>query len=210
MNSDIDKEKAVVFLTNYDKKDLGINLSKYILYKKGDFILEKNLIDIGIENASDVIIVGEKLPNLSERDIDARTALAGMLIRSLNPTVRLYIEVLLDEDAEIFKKRVGAREVLIHGQIVGKIMFSSLFNPGATNLIETLLDIESGIKKVKIKDLGSFKTFGDVIKDVRKYGHLPIAIERNKKVILNPDDSFEVYENDSVFLITKGSFSWRT
>ena len=206
MGSEIDKERAVVLLTNFDKKDLGIDLSKYIVYKKGDFILEKNLLDVGVENASDVMIVGEKLPNLTERDIDARTALAGMLIRSLNPTAKLYIEVLLDEDAEIFKKHVGAREVLIHGQIVGKIMFSSLFNPGATHLIETLLDVESGIRKVKVRDLGNFNTFGEIIQNVRKDGYLPIAVERNKKVILNPADSFEVQENDSIFLIT-GSFS---
>jgi len=204
IESDIDKEKPVVLLTNYDKKDLRVELSKYILYKKGDFILEKNLLDVGIENASDVIIVGEKLQNLSERDIDARTALAGMLIKTLNPTVKLYIEVLLDEDAEIFKKRVGAREVLIHGQIVGKIMFSSLLNPGATSLIETLLDVETGIQKVKVRELGSYKTFGEIIKIVRKDGYLPIAVERSKKIILNPKDDFEIQKSDAIFLIPKG------
>lgn len=204
MENDIDKEKPVVLITNVDKKDIGIELSKYIIYKKGDFIIENILLDIAIEKASDVIIVGEKLANLNERDIDARTALAGMLIKTLNPDCKLYVEVLLDEDAEIFKKRIKAREVLIHGQILGKILFSSILNPGTTNLIETLINIETGIKKIKVKELGNIKIFKEALFNARQLGFLPIALERSRKIILNPPDDFEIFENDYLFLIPKG------
>lgn len=207
MENNIDKEKPVVLITNVDKKDLGIELSKYIIYKRGDFIIENNLLDIAIEKASDVIIVGEKLANLNERDTDARTALAGMLIKTLNPNCKLYVEVLLDEDAEIFKKRIKAREVLIHGQILGKILFSSILNPGNTNLIETLINIETGIRKIKVKEFGNVKNFKEVFFDARKLGFLPIALERNRKIILNPPDDFEILENDYIFLIPKGDIS---
>lgn len=207
MENDIDKEKPVVLITNVDKKDLGIDLSKYIIYKKGDFIIENNLLDIAIDKASDVIIVGEKLPNLTERDIDARTALCGMLINALNPYCKLYVEVLLDEDAEIFKKRIKVREVIVHGQILGKMLFSSILNPGATNLIEIMINIETGIKKMKVDNLGNIKTFEDALLNARKLGFLPIAIERNRKIILNPPDDFEIHENDNVFLIPKGELS---
>ncbi|WP_028950838.1 ion transporter [Sulfurihydrogenibium subterraneum] len=200
---EIDKERPVVLITNHDKKDLDINLS-YIIYKKGDFIKEDILMDVAINKASDVVIVGEKLPHLTDRDIDARTALAGMLIKTLNPYARLYVEVLLDEDAEIFRKRLGTKDILIHGQILGKIMFSSLLNPGATQLIETIIDNETGIRKVKVKEIGSFETFGEILTYIRKQDLMPIAVERNKKVILSPPDDFKVSETDYIFIIPSG------
>lgn len=201
MNLKIDREKPVVFITNYDKKDLGIKLSEFIVYKKGDFVMEKNLLEVGIDRASDVIIVGEKFENLNDRNIDARTALTGMIVKTLNPTARLFIEVLLDEDAEIFKNRIKAKDVLIHGQLIGKIMFSSLLNPGATQLIETMIDRESGIKKIKLKEFGYVENFGELLKRAREKNLLPIGIERNKDVILNPDDQFNLEEKDHVFII---------
>ncbi|MFN4306732.1 ion transporter [Sulfurihydrogenibium azorense] len=202
VNLEIDKERPVVLITNYDKKDLDVNLSN-IIYKKGDFIKEDILLDVAIDKASDVILVGEKLPHLTDRDIDARTALAGMLIKTLNPYARLYVEVLLDEDAEIFKKRLGTKDILIHGQILGKIMFSSLLNPGATQLVETIIDNETGIRKVKVKEIGNFETFGDILLYLRKQDLMPIALERNKKIILSPSDDFKVLETDYIFIIPK-------
>lgn len=203
MRAHIDKEKAVVLLTNLDKKDLGIELSDFIIYKRGDFVMERNLLEVGIEKASDVVIVGEKLENLNDRNIDARTALAGMIIRSLNPTARLYIEVLLDEDAEVFKNRIKARDILIHGQLIGKIMFSSLLNPGATQLVETIIDNESGIKRVKVKEFGEVRTFGELLDIARKRNLLPLGVERNKEVILNPTDSFILEDRDFIFILQR-------
>ncbi|MEJ5173084.1 MAG: ion transporter [Hydrogenothermaceae bacterium] len=199
----IDKERAVVLITNFDKNQIGIELSDFIIYKKGDFVMEKTLLEAGVDKASDVVVVGEKFENLNDRNIDARTALTGMLVKSLNPNVRLYIEVLLDEDAEVFKNRVKAKDVLIHGQIIGKIMFSSLLNPGATQLVETIIDNESGIKKLKVREFGHVKTFGDLLRVARLKNILPIGIERNREIILNPSDSFEVEDKDYVFIIQR-------
>ncbi|MEZ0323771.1 MAG: ion transporter [Hydrogenothermaceae bacterium] len=203
MNLGIDKERPVILITNFDKNQLGIELSEFIIYKKGDFIMEKTLVEAGVNKASDVIVVGEKFENLNDRNIDARTALTSMLVKSLNPSVRLYIEVLLDEDAEVFKNRIKAKDVLVHGQIIGKIMFSSLLNPGATQLVETIIDNESGIKKLKVREFGYVKTFGELLKEARLKNLLPIGIERNKEIILNPPDNFEVDEKDYVFIIQR-------
>lgn len=203
MALNIDKERPVVLITNFDKKELGIELSDFIIYKRGDFVMERNLMEVGIEKASDVIIVAENFENLNDRNIDARTALTGMLVRSLNPNARLYIEVLLDEDAEVFKNRIRAKDILIHGQVIGKIMFSSLLNPGATQLVETLIDNESGIKKLKIREFGYPRTFGELLSEARKSNLLPIGIERNKEIILNPSDDFQLEDKDGVFVLQR-------
>ncbi|NPA51571.1 MAG: ion transporter [Aquificae bacterium] len=201
MSLEIEKEKGVVVITNVDKKDMDIELNEYILYKKGNFVHENVLMDVGIDKASDVIIVGEREEGKDERDVDARTALTAMLVKTLNPKANIYVEVLLDEDADIFKKRIKVKEIIVRGQIVGKMIFSSLLNPGAIDLVQAIIDKERGIRKVKVRKLGKFETFGQLLKAVREKDYMPIAIERHKKIILSPPDSFLLKEDDFVFLI---------
>ncbi|WP_457624880.1 ion transporter [Persephonella sp.] len=200
----IDKEKPVVIVTNVPKKEFEIELPRDIFYKRGDFIHEHNLLEVGIDKAEYVVIVAEREEGLSERNIDARTALAAMLVKNLNPNANIYVEVLLDEDADIFTNRINIKEIIIHGQIIGKIMFSSIMNPGATTLMKALVDKEKGIQKVRVGDIGKFETFGSLLSFARQHNYLPIAIEREGDNIVNPPDSFKLKDTDFVFLVPSG------
>ncbi len=205
LSLEVEKEKGVVIVTNVDKKDMDIKLNEYVLYRKGNFVHESVLMDVGIDKASDVIIVGEREPGKDERDVDARTALTAMLVKTLNPDANIYVEVLLDEDADIFKKRIKVKEIIIRGQIIGKMMFSSLLNPGAINLVQAIIDKETGIRKVKVRKLGKFENFGQLLKFVRERNYLPIAIERHKKIVLSPPDTYLLKDEDFVFLLPTGA-----
>ncbi|WP_338046113.1 ion transporter [Persephonella atlantica] len=205
INLKIDKEKPVVIVTNVPKKEFEIELPRDIFYKKGDFIHEHILLEVGIDKAEHVVIVAEREEGLSERNIDARTALATMLVKNLNPDANIYVEVLLDEDADIFTKRINIKEIIIHGQIIGKIMFSSILNPGATTLMKSLVDKEKGIQKVKVEDVGKFESFGNLLSYARQYNYLPIAIEREGETIINPPDDFPVRDTDYVFFLPSGA-----
>ena len=163
------------------------------------------MLEVGIDKAEHIIVVAEREEGLSERNIDARTALVSMLIRTLNPKANLYVEVLLDEDATIFKNRINIQEIIIHGQILGKILFASMINPGMTALINSFIDKEKRIKKVKISEIGEINNFGELLKIARRYNHLPLAIEREGKVIINPTDDFKLEKEDYVFLIPSSS-----
>ena len=199
-------EKPVVLITNIPKMELGIELPKSVIYKKGDFIQESILLEVGIDKAEHIVIVAEREEGLSERNIDARTALVSMLVRTLNPNANLYVEVLLDEDAHIFKKRINIQEVIIHGQILGKILFASMINPGMTTLINSFIDKEKRMKKIKMIEFGEIETFGELLRLSRKYNHLPLAIEREGSVIINPSDDFKLKKEDYVFLIPASNF----
>jgi voltage-gated potassium channel len=48
----LDKEKPIVLITEYDRSELGLDLGKYVLYKKGDFTKEKELLEVSVPNAS--------------------------------------------------------------------------------------------------------------------------------------------------------------
>ncbi len=200
----IDKEKPVVIVTNVPKKEFEIELPRDIFYKRGDFIHEHILLEVGIDKAEHVVIVAEREEGLSERNIDARTALAAMLVKNLNPEANIYVEVLLDEDADIFTKRINIKEIIIHGQIIGKIMFSSIMNPGATMLMKSLVDKERGFQKVKVSDIGKFETFGSLLYFARQHKYLPIAVEREGETIINPTDDFILKDSDYVFFLPSG------
>ena len=68
--------------------------------------------EASVDKAKDVFIVGEAFENLYDRNIDARTTLTAMLVITLNPDANLYVEVLLNEDAEIFRNRIKANAAL--------------------------------------------------------------------------------------------------
>lgn len=202
----LDKEKPIVLITNIPKNQIGISLPKTIFYKKGDFIQENVLMEVGIDKAEHVLIMAEREENLSERNIDARTALVSMLVRTLNPNCHLYVEVLLDEDANIFERRINIQEIIIHGQILGKILFASLLNPGITDLLNSFVDREKGIKKYTLEEINEtskikYSTFGEILKEARKYDYLALAVERDGRVILNPNDSFKLRDDDYIFFI---------
>jgi voltage-gated potassium channel len=197
----LDKEKPVVLVTEYEKSELGVDISKYILYKKGDFTKEKVLLEVSIPNASEVVILGERKEGLSDRNVDARTALTAMLVKTMNPEAKIYVEVLHDENAEVFEKRLGVNGVFMYGKVIGRLMFNSIVTPGSAKLMEKLLTSKGTIKKVKIKEVGNFESFGELIRYLRKYKALPIAIERNGEVILNPSDEEKIEKGDNVFVI---------
>jgi len=201
IKSGLDKEKPVVLVTEMDKSELGVDISKYILYKKGDFTKENVLMEVSIQNASEVVILGERKEGLSDRNVDARTALTAMLVKTINPKAKIYVEVLHDENAEVFERRLGVTSVFIYGKVIGRLIFTSIVTPGAAKLIESLLTKEGTVRKIQVRELGKFQNFGELLFYLRKHSALPIAVEKRGKVLINPADEELISENDYVFIV---------
>ncbi len=91
-------------------------------YKKGDFGREDVLLDAGVDKASLVIVLAEKLPGFTEDSVDARTILTGMQIRDLNKHATLVLEILLRENAKLIKRRRIANYLIIGGQMLGTLI----------------------------------------------------------------------------------------
>jgi len=197
----LDKEKPIVLVTEYDKSELGVDIGKYVLYKKGDFTKEHVLLEVSAHAASEVVILGERKEGLSDRNVDARTALTAMLIKTLNPRAKIYVEVLHDENAEVFEKRLGVDGVFIYGKVIGRLIFSSIVTPGVEKLLESLLTAEGAIRKVRVKEVKGVRTFGQAIVALRRWGALPVAVEKRGKVVVNPPDSLELSPDDYLFVI---------
>jgi len=197
----LDKEKPIVLVTEYDRSELGVDIGKYVLYKKGDFTKENVLLEVSAPTASEVVILGERKEGLSDRNVDARTALAAMLVKTMNPKAKIYVEVLHDENAEVFEKRLGVNGVFIYGKVIGRLIFSSIVTPGVERLLERLLTAEGSIRKVKVKEVKGIKTFGEAIRELRRFGALPVAVEKEGRVLINPPDDTELSPDDYLFIV---------
>lgn len=125
-----------------------------------------------------------------------------MLVKTLNPKAKIYVEVLHDENAEVFEKRLGVTSVFIYGKVIGRLIFTSIATPGSAKLVENLLTKEGALRKVMVKEIGNFSTFGELLAYLRKYDLLPIAVEKEGRMIISPPDGEELSERDYVFFIS--------
>lgn len=71
-----------------------MHLPRNVYYKKGDFGSKEIMPDAGIEKASVVMVLAEKLLGYSGDSVDARTALAGVQAREINGNAFNILELL--------------------------------------------------------------------------------------------------------------------
>jgi len=82
------------------------------------------------------------------------------------------------------------------------LIFTSISTPGSAKLIENLLTKEGVLRKVLVKELGNFSTFGELLAYLRKHNLLPIAVEKSGNLVVSPADDLELSEKDYVFFIS--------
>ncbi len=167
-------------------------------YKKGDFVKEEVLKNAGVEHAETVIILAEKLPHLAEDSIDARSILAAMLVRDLNPRVNLIIEILLRENAKTIRRKKVADYIIVDGEIVGSIISNYIKHKESTELLKFFLEKAEFEERV----VEEVKTFRELIQELGK-DYVVIGIKRGEEFIMFPDLDFEVRPDDFLLLLKK-------
>ena len=178
---------------------------KNVLVKHGDFTKESILNDVSIANASSVIVVAEELRGISDESVDARSFLACNLIRKINPDIYIVAQLLNKENASILKDTVNNIEIIISDDITGAMLSTSILAPGTSKLVNTLITYtQENIVKLPVSKLnGGFETYEKLLSFCRKPSSnwLPIAVERDGELYINPQNNFELMERDSMFCI---------
>lgn len=167
-------------------------------YKKGDFVKEEILRNAGVEHAETVIILAEKLPHLTEDSIDARSILAAMLVRDLNPKVNLIVEILLRENAKTIRRKKVADYIIVDGEIVGSIISNYIKNKESSELLRFFLE-KAEFEEIELKEV---KTFRELIQELGK-DYVLIGVRRGEEFIMFPDPDFEVRPEDSLLLLKR-------
>ena len=167
-------------------------------YKKGDFVSEEVLKNAGIEQVDIVIILAEKGVNLTEDSIDARSILAAMLIRDLNPKANIIIEILLQENAKTIRRKKIVDYIIVDGEVVGYMISNFLKQKDIPKIVDFFMDKVDYIE-VEVKEK---KSVGELIRTLEKGVNL-LGVKREGELILMPDLDFQVKEKDVLILIKK-------
>ncbi len=171
-------------------------------YRKGDFGREDVLLDVGVDKAYMVIILGEKLPGFTEDSIDAKTILTGMQVRDINKEVILVLEVLLRENAKLIKRRRIADYIIIGGEMLGKVISKfaqeRFYGEFFSHIAESV-DVES-------VDWHEEVSVAEAEKRLEHRGYRIVGVVRGNRTIFFPRISYLLRRGDKL-LVIKGSKS---
>jgi voltage-gated potassium channel len=121
-----------------------------IYFFRGSPSSESTLRMVNITEAKAVILLADDSMGGSDTDIDARTVLAALTIRSLNSKVEMTAEVLNPENTHHLEL-AGAGEILDSDMVLGNLLARSALRYGLINIVSELVTRESGINIHAIK-----------------------------------------------------------
>ncbi len=108
-----------------------------------DFTRMEVLKKAGVERAIAAVILSEDGDNRTTQDIDARTILAALTIEKLNPKIHTSAELYNEEYASHLKMG-GVEDVVIQGEVSGKLLARVAMHEGLLAFFKDLLSRESG------------------------------------------------------------------
>jgi len=156
---------------------------------KEDFTRMETLKKAGVERAVAAVILSEDGENRTTQDIDARTILAALTIEKLNPKIHTSAEIYNEEYASHLKMG-GVEDVVIQGEVSGKLLARVAMHEGLLAFFKDLLSRESGNTLTFIDPPN--EVVGKISEDAisilnRELGFTMVGIKpKGKPVIVNP------------------------
>ncbi len=170
-------------------KARGVQTDRISLLNE-DFTRMETLKRAGVERAVAAVILSEHGENRTTRDIDARTILAALTIEKLNPKIHTSAEIYNEEYASHLKMG-GVEDVVIQGEISGKLLARISMHEGLLAFFKDLLSRESGHTLTFIEPPQEVigLTCGDAIAIIhRELGFTMVGIKPKKEPLkINPD-----------------------
>ncbi len=111
------------------------------LFVSGDFTREEVLLRANVRHAFKGIILGGRQDGDSAADVDQRTLITALTLKSLNPKIKILAELLRTENKP-YLERAGAQQILIRGQYDSSIMAGAIASPGLYKVMDALLNAE--------------------------------------------------------------------
>lgn len=109
-----------------------------LFYLWGDYSREETLQKANVRLAEKAIILGERQEGETADQVDQRTLLTSLTLKSLQPKIRVMVE-LLRPDNRPYLERAGVEEILTRGQYDSSLMAGALASPGLFRALTTLL-----------------------------------------------------------------------
>lgn len=110
-------------------------------YLWGDFSREDILQKANVSMASKALVMAERQEGETAEQVDQRTLLTSLTLKSLNPKIRVLAELLRPENRPHLE-RAGVDEIMIRGQYDSSLLAGALSSPGLFHIFTTLLSVE--------------------------------------------------------------------
>ena len=107
-------------------------------YLWGDPSREEILEKANVREASKALILADRQEGETAEQVDQRTLLTALTLKSLNSKIRVLAELLRPEN-RAHLERAGVDEVLIRGQYDSSLLAGALSSPGLFHVLATLL-----------------------------------------------------------------------
>lgn len=177
----------IVLLAEVDEAPIEDEL---LFFYYGSPTRESDLRRVNIAGARSVVLLADESSGASISDRDAKTVLAALTARSLNPDVMMTAEVLEPENVQ-HMKRAGVQEVFDHNLIGGNLLAQSAMRFGVIEFVTALAEREANAKifLVAVPDELQGKTCDEAA----------VALERDKSYTLlgvRKPDGFHICEVD--------------
>lgn len=138
------------------------------LFVWGDYSREEVLLRANVRQAYKAVILAGRNEGETAAEVDQRTLITTLTLKSLSPKIRILAELLRMENKP-YLERAGADQVLIRGQYDSSIMAGALASPGLYKVVDALLNAEGftvWAVDVPSEFQGSpVKTFSDYLKN---------------------------------------------
>jgi voltage-gated potassium channel len=111
------------------------------LFVWGEHSREEVLIRANVRHAYKSIILASRQEGDTAADVDQRTLITALTLKSLNPKIKILAELLRSENKP-YLERAGAEQIFIRGQYDSSIMAGAIASPGLYRIMDALLNAE--------------------------------------------------------------------
>lgn len=151
-----------------------------VFFYRGSPVSENDLRRVNAEKARAIVVLADDSGGGKPGDIDARTILSAMTIKSLNERAKITAEVLEPENASHLQRN-GVQEILNYDLVAGNLLAQSAVRHGLIELIPALTTRESSsrIYSIPVENEMIGKSYGDVVAELKEArGYNVLALNR--------------------------------
>lgn len=148
-----------------------------VLYLWGDPSREEILDKANLSKAFKAIILANRQDGETAAQVDQRTLLTALTVKSMNGKIRVLAELLQPENRPHLE-RAGVEEVLVRGQYDSSLLAGALASPGLYHILATLLTAEGqNLWPVAVPPRYHGRTLGEMAAFLKeKHQSLPVAV----------------------------------
>jgi voltage-gated potassium channel len=111
------------------------------LFVRGDHSREEVLLKANVRRAFKAMILAGRHEGETAAQVDQRTLLTALTLKSLNPKIKLIAELLRPEN-QPYLERAGVEQILIRGQYDSSLLAGAIASPGLFQVLDALLNAE--------------------------------------------------------------------